>query len=82
MEIPQGSYNYGQYDKNPILQERIIKELRNYSEVSRDSLSKIMGVARTTLYDNLIVLERKGIVDKFEYNNDKRGRSIVYRRLV
>lgn len=81
MNMPRGSYNYGQYDKNSILQERIVKMLRDYSEISRDTLSKIMGVPRTTLYDNLVVLEKKGIVDKFEYNNGKRGRSIVYWRL-
>lgn len=79
----RGTYNYGQWDQNPELQEKIIEELRKHPEsIPRDILSVLMGVPRTTLHDNLKVLEKKGKVERYSFNNHERGRPVVYWRLV
>lgn len=37
---------------------------------------------RSTVYDNLLKLKNRGLVEKYSFNNGKRGRSVVMWRLV
>jgi len=37
---------------------------------------------RTTIYDNLLKLEKKGKIERFDINNGKRGRSITMWKLM
>lgn len=46
--------------------------------MTRKDLVSQMNTPRTTLYDNLVKLQKRKIVEKFTRNNGKRGRPLVF----
>ena len=46
--------------------------------IDRDGLVKLTGLPRTTVYDALIRLIRKKLVEKFSEERDKRGRPKIF----
>lgn len=60
------------------VQEAILRLLYINGSLPRSELVKRMKRARTTIYDNLIKLEKKKLVDKFSSNNGQRGRPLIY----
>lgn len=63
------------------IQFKIIKTLEKHPKGlirglhdEKGSLMKCLGVARTTLYDNLYKLERMDLVEKYSKNDGNRGR--------
>lgn len=64
------------------LQHNLIKFLEGSGPISRRDLVKNFGCPRTTLYDNLLKLQKRKIVEKFTRSNGKRGRPVVYWRCV
>ena len=61
------------------IQNIICANLLYFTKADRDKLCKEMNTPRTTVFDNLKILERLGIV--YRYNkplNKKRGRPKVY----
>lgn len=72
-----------------IIQWRIVKMLEkhpngltrgHYDE--KGSLTRLLNKKRTTIYDNLIKLERKGIVKRYTINDGTEGRPKVYWKLT
>ena len=60
------------------IQFKLIDILERKGGKNRDELVALLKTPRTTIYDNLIKLEKKGIVDVIEKHNGKRGRPIKF----
>lgn len=70
------------------IQFRIIKTLEKHPKGlfrglnnESGSLMKLLGNSRTTIYDNLVKLEKKNLVEKYSKNEGNRGRPKEYWRL-
>jgi len=63
------------------IQYNLIKTLENLGPVTRRELVKQLKTPRTTIYDNLIKLQKRRIIEKFTRNNGKRGRPLVFWKL-
>jgi len=73
------------------IQQRLIDVLKKKGNMSRDEICEEFGYKkkiiiryekRTTIYDNLLKLEKKGKIKRFDINNGKRGRSITMWKLM
>lgn len=64
------------------LQVHIIVCMEENGPLTRKQLVRELGNPRTTIYDNLVKLEKKKIVKNFSKNNGKRGRPKVYWRFT
>ena len=64
------------------LQLQLVKVLEVNGPMTRNDLVKELKSARTTIYDNLIRLERMKILQKFNNSNGMIGRPLVYWKLV
>lgn len=60
------------------LQFNLIKILKTDGPLTRRQLVKELERPRTTIYDNLVKLQKQKVVEKFSRNNGKRGRPKVY----
>ena len=60
------------------IQTDIFEKLIEGKSLSRKELVISLNIPRTTVYDNLLKLQKRKIVLKFVRNNGKRGRPIVY----
>lgn len=62
----------------------IVNALENaeYCALTRAEIVRVTGIARTTIYDNLVKLKRKGKVVDYPITNPKRGRPNVVFQLV
>lgn len=60
------------------LQYNLIKTLKNDGPLTRKQLVSDLKTPRTTIYDNLVKLQKQKVVEKFSRNNGKRGRPKVY----
>ena len=64
------------------LQDQIMKILKNNGPMTRNELVKALKSARTTIYDNLIKLERLELIKKYNHNSGLIGRPLVYWEIV
>ena len=72
------------YNINEVLtpiQDQLIKFLEDNGPSIRNILVKRLSVPRTTIYDNLLKLQKRNLIEKFTRNNGCRGRPLVYWRL-
>ena len=72
------------YDSKELLsptQHNLIKILRNGEPLTRRDLVNQLNTPRTTIYDNLIKLQKRKVVEKFIKNSGKRGRPLVFWKL-
>ncbi|TFF89053.1 MAG: hypothetical protein EU548_08130 [Promethearchaeota archaeon] len=60
------------------IQNTLIKTLEMEGPLSRRDLVKKLETPRTTIYDNLLKLQKRKVVEKFSRNNGKRGRPRVF----
>jgi len=60
------------------LQFNLIKKLKSEGPLSRRELVKSLETPRTTIYDNLVKLQQRKMVEKFSRNNGKRGRPKIF----
>jgi len=75
-EIKQ-RYSYRDFEPSP-LQVQLIQTLKEKGEpLMRKDLAKLLKTPRTTIYDNLLKLQKRKIVEKFTKNNGLRGRPKV-----
>ncbi|MFX1418482.1 MAG: hypothetical protein ACFE9N_06140 [Promethearchaeota archaeon] len=74
-EVFPGSKEY----LSPI-QFNLIKTLKNVGPLTRRDLVKELKTPRTTIYDNLLKLQKRKIIEKFSRNNGKRGRPLIFWR--
>lgn len=54
-------------------EKKIVRYLSNVNS-SRKNICKFTGLARTTVFDSLMRLQHRGVVDCYMLNNGKRGR--------
>lgn len=73
IEIIQGSKEF----LSP-LQYNLIKTLKTLGPLTRKDLVKELKTPRTTIYDNLIKLQKRKRIEKFSRNNGTRGRPRVF----
>jgi len=64
------------------LQQSILDLLTKQGPLPRREIVKQLQRARTTIYDNLIKLQKQNIVEKFVRNSGTRGRSLVFWKLI
>ena len=60
------------------IQNNLIKTLKNIGPLTRRDLVKQLQTPRTTIYDNLIKLQERKVIEKFTRNDRKRGRPLVF----
>ncbi len=63
------------------IQNNLIKILEKSGPMTRRQLVSELQTARTTIYDNLLKLQKLKQIEKFSRNNGKRGRPLVFWRL-
>ena len=63
------------------IQYNLIKKLQDNGPSTRRDLVKILNSPRTTIYDNLLKLQKRRLIEKFTRNNGMRGRPLVFWKL-
>ena len=60
------------------IQNNLIKALQQIGPSTRRELVSFLNTPRTTIYDNLLKLQKRKVVEKFTRSNGKRGRPVVF----
>lgn len=60
------------------LQNNLVKSLQRTGPTTRRDLVRLLNTPRTTIYDNLLKLHKRKIIEKITRNNGKRGRPLVF----
>ncbi|MFX0038431.1 MAG: MarR family transcriptional regulator [Promethearchaeota archaeon] len=60
------------------IQFNLIKTLKDEGPLTRRDLVKELKIARTTIYDNLVKLQKRKLIEKFSRNDGKRGRPLIF----
>ncbi|MFW9988968.1 MAG: hypothetical protein ACFFC3_09955 [Candidatus Odinarchaeota archaeon] len=60
------------------IQFNLIKTLKEIGPSTRRDLVKELKTPRTTIYDNLVKLQKSKLIEKFSRNNGRRGRPLVF----
>ncbi len=60
------------------IQNNLIVILENKGPLTRKELVKELKTPRTTIYDNLLKLQKLKQIQKFTRNNGNRGRPLVF----
>ena len=63
------------------IQYNLIRKLQNNGPSTRRDLVKVLNSPRTTIYDNLLKLQKIKLIEKFTRNNGMRGRPLVFWKL-
>jgi len=63
------------------IQYNLIKKLQTIGPSTRKDLVKVLNSPRTTIYDNLLKLQKRKLIEKFTRNNGMRGRPLVFWKL-
>ena len=63
------------------IQHNLLKTLEKTGPSTRKDLVKHLNTARTTIFDNLVKLQKKKRIEKFSRNKGNRGRPYVYWRI-
>ncbi|MFX1569018.1 MAG: hypothetical protein ACFFCV_11705 [Promethearchaeota archaeon] len=63
------------------IQYNLIKTLKEVGPLTRRDLVKRLESPRTTIYDNLIKLQKRKLIEKFSRTDGKRGRPLVFWKL-
>ncbi len=63
------------------MQYNLIKTLKEIGPVTRKDLVEELKTPRTTIYDNLVKLQKRRLIEKFSRNDGKRGRPLVFWKL-
>lgn len=60
------------------IQYNLIKTLKNGGPLTRRDLVKELKIPRTTIYDNLVKLQKRRLIEKFSRIDGKRGRPLIF----
>ncbi|MBY8989364.1 MAG: helix-turn-helix transcriptional regulator [Candidatus Lokiarchaeota archaeon] len=60
------------------IQYNLLKTLDNIGPSTRKDLVKHLITPRTTIYDNLVKLQKRKLIEKFSRTDGKRGRPLVF----
>ena len=63
------------------IQYNLIKKLQDIGPSTRRDLVKVLNSPRTTIYDNLLKLQKRRLIEKFTRNSGMRGRPLVFWKL-
>ncbi|MFW9970126.1 MAG: hypothetical protein ACFFDF_07995 [Candidatus Odinarchaeota archaeon] len=63
------------------IQYNLLKTLSEIGSSTRRDLVKKLQTPRTTIYDNLVKLQKRKLVEKFSRSNGKRGAPLVFWKL-
>ena len=63
------------------IQYNLMKKLEVHGPTTRRELVKSLNSPRTTIYDNLLKLQKRELIEKFTRNNGMRGRPLVFWKL-
>ncbi|MFW9771367.1 MAG: helix-turn-helix domain-containing protein [Candidatus Thorarchaeota archaeon] len=63
------------------IQHNLVKTLQKNGPLTRRELVRELETPRTTIYDNLLKLQKNKLIEKFSRNNGKRGRPLVLWKL-
>ena len=63
------------------IQYNLIKTLKVIGPITRRDLVKELKTPRTTIYDNLVKLQKRRLIEKLSRNDGKRGRPLVFWKL-
>ncbi|MFX1276817.1 MAG: hypothetical protein ACFFBP_18225 [Promethearchaeota archaeon] len=64
------------------IQNNLLKTLEIHGPMTRRDLVKRLHTARTTIYDNLVKLQKLKQIQKFTRNDGTRGRPLVFWKLT
>ncbi len=64
------------------IQTNLIKTLQQMGPSTRRDLVSYLKTPRTTIYDNLLKLQKRKVVERFSRNNGKRGRPLIFWKLT
>jgi len=60
------------------IQSNLLKTLEITGPLTRKDLVNQLKTPRTTIYDNLVQLQKRKLIEKFTRSNGKRGRPLVF----
>jgi predicted transcriptional regulator len=60
------------------IQYNLLKTLEKTGPSTRKDLDKHLNTARTTIYDNLMKLQKRKLIEKFSRTDGKKGRPLVF----
>lgn len=60
------------------IQNSLIRILKHTGPLTRNDLVSQLNTPRTTIYDNLLKLQKRKVVEKFTRNDGKKGRPLVF----
>ncbi len=60
------------------IQFNLIKTLKDEGPLTRRDLVNELRIPRTTIYDNLVKLQKRKLIEKFSRNDGKRGRPLIF----
>ena len=60
------------------IQFNLIKTLKDEGPLTRRELVNELKIPRTTIYDNLVKLQKRKLIEKFSRNDGKRGRPLIF----
>jgi len=63
------------------IQYNLLKTLDIVGPSTRKDLVKQLNTPRTTIYDNLVKLQKRKLIEKFSRTDGKRGRPLVFWKL-
>lgn len=63
------------------IQYNLIRTLKEIGPITRRDLVDELKTPRTTIYDNLVKLQKRRLIEKFSRNDGKRGRPLVFWKL-
>ena len=63
------------------IQNNLLKTLEETGPSTRKELVNYLNTPRTTIYDNLLKLQKRRLIEKFSRNDGRRGRPQVYWKL-
>lgn len=66
---------------NTPLQDHLVSTLEKEGPLTRNQLVKQLNTPRTTIYDNLLKLQKRKILEKYTRSSGKRGRPLVFWKL-
>ncbi|MFW9829780.1 MAG: helix-turn-helix domain-containing protein [Candidatus Thorarchaeota archaeon] len=74
------SYSESRGFLSPI-QYNLLKTLEETGPSTRKELVKNLNTPRTTIYDNLVKLQKRKLIEKFSRSDGHRGRPLVFWKL-
>ncbi|MHA1913571.1 MAG: hypothetical protein ACW986_02425 [Promethearchaeota archaeon] len=60
------------------IQSNLLKTLEITGPLTRKDLVNQLKTPRTTIYDNLVQLQKRKLIEKFTRSDGKRGRPLVF----